>query len=243
MIPLLRKKVYPPGCLLGGYEIIRVIGEGRFGICYLVNSAKKQYVLKELKPREIKKSRAKVIFEEKILLSINHPSIPKIIDTINDNKIYAYILEYKNGQTVENLLFGENHIFSYNEIYKIAAELISIIKYLHEKNIVHRDIRIPNVIINKEEVYLIDFGLARFINNEKYSPSADFSYLGHLLLHLYYSSFNKTSRKSRPWYEELELSEKENIFLKKLLGINEGYNNITDIENDFFEIYAVFHGK
>lgn len=243
MIPFLRRKKYPPGFLLGGYEVIRVIGEGRFGVCYLVSSAGKQYILKELKPKEIKKSGSKIAFEEKILSAVDHPAIPKIVDTIKNDSIYAYILEYKSGRTVESLLFGENHIFSINEIYKIGAELIGIIKYLHEKNIVHRDIRVPNVIINEKEVYLVDFGLARFINNKRYTPAVDFSYLGHFLLHLYYSSFNKTDRKSGPWYEELKLEDKERIFLKNLLGIDEEYKSITDVENDFFEIYAKYYKK
>lgn len=126
-----------------------------------------------------------------MLSNIDHPSIPKIIDIIKNNNIYAYILEYKSGKTIEAMIFEENHVFTPNEIYKVGIKLINIIKYLHERSIVHRDIRVPNVIINEEEVYLIDFGLSRLVNNERYIPSVDFYYFGHLLLHLYYSSFKK----------------------------------------------------
>lgn len=236
MIPFWRRKTYPPGYLLGGYKVIRLIGEGRFGICYLVDLDGKQYILKEIKPKALKKSGNKIIFEEKMLSSIEHPSIPKIIDTIKNNNIYAYILEYKIGKTIEDMIFGENHVFTSNEIYKVGIKLINIIKYLHERNIVHRDIRVPNVIINEEEVYLIDFGLARLVNNERYIPSVDFSYFGHLLIHLYYSSFKKTNRKSQPWYDELQLSSRELNFLKRLLGLGEEYKNIYDVEKDFWRL-------
>lgn len=236
MISIFRRKIYSPGCLLGGYKVIRLIGEGRFGICYLVNLDSKQYVLKEIKPKAIKKGGSKVIFEQQILSSIDHPSIPKIVGTIKNDNIYAYILEYKKGKTIEDIIFQEKHMFTSAEIYKIGSKLITLVKYLHERNIVHRDIRIPNVLIHDEDVYLIDFGLARLVNNERYTPSVDFSCLGHLLLHLYYSSFKKISRKSKPWYVELELSLGELSFLKKLLGLDDVYINIYDVERDFLAL-------
>jgi len=239
MIPFFGRKIYPPGFLIGRYKVIRLIGEGRFGICYLVDLDNKQYILKKIKPKAIKKSGNKIIFEERILSSIDHPSIPKIVDTIKNDDIYAYILEYKTGKTIEDMIFGDNHIFTLAEIYKVGIKIIGIIKYLHERNIVHRDIRVPNVIIDEEEVYLIDFGLARLVNNERYIPSVDFSYLGHLLLHLYYSSFKKNGKKSKPWYDELELTEKEMVFLKRLIGIQERYKSIIDVEHHFLEILEV----
>jgi serine/threonine-protein kinase len=236
MIPFWRRKTYPTGYLLGGYKVIRLIGEGRFGVCYLVDLEGKQYILKEIKPKTIKKSGNKVIFEEKILSHIKHPSIPRLVNTIKNDNMYAYILEYKSGKTIEEMIFGDNHIFTPDEIYKVGTRLIDIIKYLHERNIVHRDIRVPNVIINGKDLYLIDFGLARLVNNEGYRTSEDFLYFGHLLLHLYYTSFTKTNKKSQPWYDELELSSSELNFLKRLLGLDEEYKSIYDVEKDFLTL-------
>ena len=135
------------------------------------------------------------------------------------------------------MIFGDNHIFTPAKIYKVGIKIIDIIKYLHERNIVHRDIRVPNVIIDEDDVYLIDFGLARLVNNENYVHSVDFSHFGHLLIHLYYSSFKKNNKKSKPWYDELELSEKEIVFLKRLIGIQEKYENVIDIEHDFYQLF------
>lgn len=235
-MPIFKRKIYQTGYLIDRYEVVKLIGEGRFGRCYLVNLDGNQYILKELKPKAIKKSSKKIIFEQEILSSINHPSIPKIVDTIKNDNFYAYILEYKKGKTVEDIIFGDNHMFTPVEIYKVGIKLIDIIKYLHERNIVHRDIRVPNVIINEEEVYLIDFGLARLVDDERYIPSVDFSYLGHLFLHMYYSSFKKTSKKSKPWHDELKLSDSELKFLKKLLGLDSIYSSIYDVERDFYEL-------
>ncbi|MFT8313262.1 MAG: protein kinase [Clostridium sp.] len=236
MISFFSKKRYPSGFFIDRYKVIRLIGEGRFGICYLVDLDGKQYVLKEIKPKVIKKNDKKVIFEQEILSSIDNPAIPKIVDTVKNDNIYAYILEYKSGKTIEHTIFGDKHRFTKCEIYKVGIKLIDIIKYIHERNIVHRDIRIPNVIVDKDSVYLVDFGLARLIDNKKYAPYEDFLYFGHLLLHLYYSSFTKTNKKSKPWYEELELSSIELKFLKKLLGLDEEYERIYEIEKDFLAL-------
>ena len=95
MISIFKKKIYPPGYLINNYKVIKKIGEGRYGVSYLVNLDDKEYILKALKPKSMKKSGHKIIFEEEILSSIDHLSIPKIVDTIKNDDIYAYILEYK----------------------------------------------------------------------------------------------------------------------------------------------------
>ncbi|AQR90005.1 hypothetical protein [Clostridium saccharobutylicum] len=69
----------------------------------------------------------------------------------------------------------------------------------------------------------------------------EFLYLGHLLLHLYYSSFEKTNKKSKPWYDELDLTMSELKFLKKLLGLNDEYNSIYDLERDFIELKTLLN--
>lgn len=239
MISIFKKKKYPPGYMINDYEIVKKVGEGKYGVSYLVKQDDNEYILKELKPKSMKKSGHKVIFEEEILSAIDHPSIPKIVDTIKNNDIYAYVLEYKNGKTIEEIIFGDGHIFTPQNIHEIGMKIINIVKYLHEKNIVHRDIRIPNIIMDNEEIYLIDFGLARFVNDKRYVPSVDFSYLGQFFLHLYYSSFVKASIKSKPWYEELVLSKEETIFLKKLLGIEKRYENIYDVKEDFLKLNLI----
>jgi len=76
------------------------------------------------------------------------------------------VLEQKPGFTVETMLFKQKYIFKKSEIFNIGSQLIAIIKYLHEKEIVHRDLRIPNVLINNNKVSLVDFGLARWVDDD-----------------------------------------------------------------------------
>lgn len=166
----------------------------------------------------------------------NNLVIFKIIDIIKNDKFYGYILEYKIGKIIEEMFFRDNYMFICVEIYKVVIKIIEIIKYLYERNIVYRDIRVLNIIINGEDVYFIDFGFVRIINNERYFFNVDFLYLGYLLLYLYYFFFEKINKKLSFWYDEFDLIMSELKFLKKLLGLNDEYNSIYDLERDFIEL-------
>ena len=119
----------------------------------------------------------------------------------------------------------------------MASKLLDLVEVLHNKNIVHRDVRLPNVIIREnKELALIDFGLARYINNEKYIKQEDYWYIGDFLIHLYYSSYKPDSKEERPWYEELNLNEEEKVFLKKLMGIDKEYENIEQVRQQLEKV-------
>lgn len=229
-----RDKVYSPNQQIREYTVLEILGEGRFGICYLVeNNKKKKYILKQLKTKMLKKIGNKVVYEEEILNNINHNCIPKFIESLQFEKFFGYILEYKEGKTFEDIICEDKYIFKREEIYNICIQVINILKYLHGKGIVHRDIRIPNTIYHEGKVCLVDFGLARWINDERYIPDVDFSFLGDFLLHLYYTSFQQKSFRGKPWYKELDLFSVEMAFLKRLLGIEKRYKNIEEVEKDF----------
>ena len=233
-------KTYLPSQKIDDYTIVQKIGEGRYGICYQVSNHSNQYILKQLKRGMLKKAGEKASFEEQTLMKLQHEGLPCFIKKIVLKNFYGYVLEYKPGRTLEDIIYLDHHRFEKAEIYQIAVQLIDIIKYLHSQGIVHRDIRIPNILYEDAKIYLIDFGLARFVNNKKYKEDIDFAFLGDLILHLYYSAFDSPKAKSRPWYEELSLAPKELMFLKKLMGIEERYNSISALQNDFLEAFRTF---
>jgi serine/threonine protein kinase len=224
-----RDTKYSPGRRIGDYTGELLSGEGRYGICYVVRDEQQRYILKQLKRGMLKASKAKAGFEQEILSSLEHKSIPRFIRKIENEDLCGYLLEYKEGKTFEDLIYSEDRVFSRPEIRDIGMQLISVLKYLHQSGIVQRDIRIPNTLYNDRTVYLVDFGLARPADELKYRPDVDFAYLGDFLLHLYYTSYT-TKGKKKPWYEELSLEEKELMLLKRLLGIEKRYRDIHEVE-------------
>lgn len=230
-------KVFKPSEQVNEYTVLKILGEGRYGICYQVSHPRELYILKQLKRGMLKKAGAKVRFEEEILKVLEHDSIPRFIERIELEGFCGYVLEFKGGRTFEDIIYRDRYAFSRDEIYKVGNQLIDILKYLHSEGVVHRDIRVPNTLYDGKQVNLVDFGLARWINHEKYRSDMDFAFLGDFLLHLYYSAFEYKGRKKLPWYEELNLAEKELLFLKRLLGVEKRYGDINQVEHGFFEAF------
>lgn len=190
----------------------------------------------------LKQTRKNLFYEQKILRSLNNPVFPKFIEKFKDRNREGYILEYFEGKDFEELVVNDRCTFTKDDIYHIAGQLLDLIEELHNRNIVHRDIRLPNVIVKKDmKLALIDFGLARFIDNKNYRPKEDYWYLGDFLIHLYYTGYEytndeDTNDEDKPWYEELDLTTEEESFLKKLMGIEKGYSSIKEIREQLEKI-------
>ncbi|WP_252230705.1 protein kinase family protein [Clostridium sp. ZBS15] len=231
-------KYYKKDEIVNGYSIKKIIGEGRYGIVYLaINDNNEKCVIKQLKKDTLEETREKLFYEEKILRVLNNSKFPKFISSFKDDDREGYILEYIEGKVFEDVLVRDRYEFKKYEIYEICSKLLEIIELLQDNNIVHRDIRLPNVIIREnKELVLIDFGLARIIDNKRYVETMDYWFLADFLIHLHYSSYIENGLPERPWYEELDLNLEEKIFLKKLMGIDGNYQNIIDIRNQLEKI-------
>lgn len=228
-----RDRVYSPNDCVGEYTLLKMIGEGRYGICYLASKDGYNFIIKQLKGKSSGSACDEIYFEEQILGSMAHERIPRLISKISFRKFNGYVLEYKEGKTFDELIYKDNHHFPRGEIFAIGHQLVQILKYLHGEGVVHRDIRVPNTIYHDGKVYVVDFGLSRWIDNDKYTADIDFSFLGDFLLHLYYTTYDSGNSRPGPWFEELDLGGMEKSLLKRLMGIEARYRTIDEIDNDF----------
>ena len=133
--------------------------------------------------------------------------------------------------------------------YIILHQLLELVDYLHNKNIYHQDLRIPNILLGNNEPFLIDFGLSKQATqllHFNYHPvpfqhkqedilemkQQDYYDLGEILLYLLYTTYPLQNKKALPWTEELSL-EKETVYLlKRLLQIKEPYSSVNEIAAD-----------
>ena len=234
-------KLYEFGEKVNGYSVIKLLGEGRYGIVYLgENENHEKVIVKQLKLDMIKKTKRKLIYEKKTLKMLDDPRFPRFISNFKDEYREGYILEYIEGKVIEDLLLEDNHRFSKEEIYEYCSKITDMIETLHQNHIVHPDIRPPNLILKENnELALIDFGLARIIDKRHYEKELDYWYLGDFLLHLYYSSYEPENEEELPWYKELDLNNEELIFLKRLMGIKKCYSNIREIREQLDKIKSL----
>jgi len=149
------------------------IGQG--GTCYLFaaydsSNPEKKYLAKQEKPDSPLKDSNGVssIQNEHMFLSyLDHKKIPKSLGLKYQNSQEYLVIEFMPGETVNKLAGKLNE----KQLVEYALQIADILEYIHEKNMVHGDIKPENIILNKQEqseiCYLIDFGLAKYSGTEE----------------------------------------------------------------------------
>ncbi|CAD8105670.1 unnamed protein product [Paramecium sonneborni] len=137
------------------------IGDGFSSDLYLCLYEQQQYVVKIYKQNYSDKLRQKEI---KILKSLDHPHILKIIDHHSDYKYFIC-----DQMKIDFYQIMKNGIqLDIRTVKQILLELCETIQYLHKLNYVHRDIKLENVMLNKQlQIILIDFGFADIVDDNK----------------------------------------------------------------------------
>ncbi|QLE55146.1 serine/threonine-protein kinase [Nostoc sp. TCL26-01] len=149
-----------------GYQVIRELAKNSEGrrITYLACDCKtgEQVVIKEFccASVDVEWSGFKAYQREaNILQQLNHPRIPRYINSLETATGCYLVQEYKNA-----LSLGTKRNWSPEEVKQIAISILEILVYLQQQidPIIHRDIKPENILVDEQlNAYLVDFGLAR----------------------------------------------------------------------------------
>lgn len=166
------------------YRIIRQIGEGGMGRVYFAEDARlNQFVavketlsLRGNESSEHIASLIKAFQREAHLLAgqIKHPSIPKVIDYFQFGENWYIVMEYIDGDSLEQQRNKRGGPFSAGEVLGWTDQLLKILELLHNQNppIIHRDIKPDNIKVKNNTLYLLDFGLAKQLTGSQSTNTA-----------------------------------------------------------------------
>ncbi len=166
------------------YKILDKISQGNFGITYLAEQtnldrkvcikefffkgycerSQNGYVTVTTSGREISDSfRRKFIREAKRLSQFDHPNIVKVIDVFEENGTAYMVMDYIEGESLQQLIDREGKIPE-QEVLAIIVQVCDALEVVHNKGLLHLDIKPSNILLKKRSIIpvLIDFGISKF---------------------------------------------------------------------------------
>ncbi|WP_216624511.1 serine/threonine protein kinase [Paenibacillus foliorum] len=157
------------GDVLGDrYRIVSILGSGGMSTVYLAEDlrlAGKRWAVKETRPT--KEEAHTCLAEADMLIRLNHPNLPKIVDFYPaDSQGFSYlVMDYIEGETLLQRFERQARRMTEGQVIGYALQLCDLFHYLHTRRpdpIIYRDLKPANLMIDVEErVRLIDFGIAR----------------------------------------------------------------------------------
>ena len=167
--------------ILDEYTLIKSLGKGAFGEVFLTTKkgSNELYATKQLNKDIFDNRNTKKYFlnEINILKELSHPNIVKFADLKRTANHFYIMMEYCNGgelcKTLEAHISKTGRPFSEEVVQSLMKQIISAFQYIHGKDIIHRDIKLENILLNyntnedkenknviKATVKIIDFGFA-----------------------------------------------------------------------------------
>lgn len=148
---------------IGNYEVLKQIGEGGFGRTYEARhmlldekACLKQNINLTKEDAELLKR------EAKLLWNVYHYSLPAMRDFFKTSDgSYIIAMSFVEGKTLDKIIQKHNALHP-EEVCWISQRLLNALHYLHNKGVIHGDVKPPNVIIQPKEhnAVLVDYGLA-----------------------------------------------------------------------------------
>src|SRR6056297_844852 len=151
------------------YEVKEKLGQGGFGAVYRahdkrMDSEKALKVLPEAIVNDIE-AMSDLRTEAKTMIALNHKHIIRVYDLHDEGKIQYIDIEYINGKTLTEIkLEHSNKQVPEEKVREYALQIADGLAYAHSNNIIHKDIKPQNVMVNSQgQVKIMDFGIAETV--------------------------------------------------------------------------------
>ena len=178
--------------LVDDLTLIKPLGKGAFGEVFLTSKqgTKQKFATKQIDKKYAANPKAKKYLDNEIMIlkDIDHENIVKLYDVKETSQFFYLVTEYCNGGGLSDCLekYQEEHNAPFPEelVQYLMKQIVSALRYLHSKRILHRDIKLDNILVHfdseedrvnknlmKAKVKMIDFGFARYLKKEELAYS------------------------------------------------------------------------
>jgi eukaryotic-like serine/threonine-protein kinase len=170
--------------ILGRYEIQRLLGEGGMGRVYLAKQTDlgRQVVVKVMHDHIAADEKFRERFQRETLLMarFHHPYAVTLYDaSLNAADGSCIVMEYVKGGNLESLLEKVKKMTA-PRVVRVVSQLCEVLQAAHEEGIIHRDLKPANLMVidpdtPKERIKVMDFGLAKLMDNSEAQRVTDTS--------------------------------------------------------------------
>lgn len=144
------------------FELERELGRGGMGVVWLGRDRRlgRRVAVKMLRDTGDPLARERLLREARAAASISHPHVCQIYEVGEETGVLYVAMELLEGESLGQKLTGG--ALSLDESIPVLLEVLSALEVIHERGLVHRDVKPSNIFLTAYGAKLLDFGLARF---------------------------------------------------------------------------------
>jgi serine/threonine-protein kinase len=148
------------------YRILKEIGKGGMGVVYKAEDTKlhRAVAIKALAADLVgdEKARARFLREARAASAIDHPNICTVYEINEVEELLFFVMQYVEGKTLKK--FIGSRPLPLDQALEFSLQLVDALSEAHRRNVVHRDIKSSNIMLNeRHQLKILDFGLAKLL--------------------------------------------------------------------------------
>ncbi|XP_016348314.1 MAP/microtubule affinity-regulating kinase 4-like isoform X1 [Sinocyclocheilus anshuiensis] len=148
---------------IGNYRLLKTIGKGNFAKVKLARHilTGKEVAIKIIDKTQLNPTSLQKLFREvRIMKTLHHPNIVQLFEVIETEKTLYLVMEYASGGEVFDYLVSHGRMKELEARAKFR-QIVSAVHYCHQKNIVHRDLKAENLLLDADaNIKIADFGFS-----------------------------------------------------------------------------------
>lgn len=172
---------------IGAYRITRELGSGGMGTVFLGERAdgqhNKKVAIKLLKHQGFisQAGKSRFALECRILSNLQHPHVVQLLDSgIHASGSFYFIMDFIDGSPITR--YCRDQSLGLEQRLRLFLQLCDAVSFAHQNLVVHRDLKPGNVLVGKDgRVKLLDFGIAKVIEDNAAIESPTLTETGHIL--------------------------------------------------------------